>query len=61
VTVVTKKRKAVVLTRLAEDSRAELNEMVLELSDGNSGPKRTAGKPARKPPRFVASGKFNMN
>jgi hypothetical protein len=58
---VTRKKKSVVLTRLAEDSRAELNEMVLELSGGNSAPKGVADKPGRKQRRFAASGKFNMN
>jgi hypothetical protein len=57
---VARRKKSVVLAKLAEDSRGELNAMVAELSGGNADSKGLEAKPAHKRRRFAASGKFNM-
>ena len=55
----TKRKKSVVLAKLAEDARGELNAMVSELADAKS--KGPGAKPALWRRRFAASGKVHMN
>ncbi len=52
-----KGKKSVVLAKLAEDSRGELEAMVAELSGAKSESEGVGPQPAKWGKRFAASGK----
>ena len=51
------KRKSIVLTKLIDDSAADLRAMLWELCTGRTDKEHAAGKSSRWSKRFAASGK----